>query len=70
LRVQSRKVGESFLDISFNHQNQLRNQRRKLNKIQMEIKAARTKLDEIITNDNDNDNTYARDSFGGRGSMK
>ena len=45
-------------------------QRRKLNKIQMEIKAVCTKLDEITTKDNDNDNTNAGDSFGGRGSMK
>jgi len=39
------------------NQTQLKNQRRKLNKIQLEIKAARTKLDEITSKDNDNDNT-------------
>jgi len=52
------------------NQTQLKNQRRKLNKIQMEIKAARTKLDEITSKDHDNDNTNAGDFFGGRGSMK
>ena len=52
-----------------NYQNQLRNQRRKLNKIQMKIKAVRTKLDALATKDNENENTNAGDSFGGRSSM-
>jgi len=52
------------------HQNQLKNQRRKLNKIPMEIKVARTKLEELTTKGSDNDNTNAGDSFGGRGSKK
>ena len=52
-----------------NYQSQLRNQRRKLNKIQMRIKAARIKLDALATKENDSQSANAGDSFGGRSSM-